>query len=73
MCKMLMSLESGSEVETLQKDVAHVCEAMLAFPLRLPGTRFYKGLEVITLFHLNKRPFRTCMHACPSFIFNNEH
>ncbi|CBI19732.3 hypothetical protein VitviT2T_027758 [Vitis vinifera] len=45
MCKMLMSLESGDEVEMLQKDVAHVCEAMIAFPLRLPCTRFYKGLE----------------------------
>ncbi|XP_059460971.1 abscisic acid 8'-hydroxylase 2 isoform X2 [Corylus avellana] len=45
MCKMLLSLESGHEVEILQKEVAQVCEAMLAFPLRLPGTRFYKGLQ----------------------------
>lgn len=46
MCKMLLSMESGYELEVLQKEVAHVCEAMLAFPLRLPGTRFYKGLQV---------------------------
>jgi hypothetical protein len=46
MCKMLLSLESGHELEILQKEVAQVCEAMLAFPLRLPGTRFYKGLKV---------------------------
>lgn len=46
MCKMLLSLESGHEVEILQKEVAQVCAAMLAFPLRLPGTRFYKGLQV---------------------------
>nr|XP_011459540.1 PREDICTED: abscisic acid 8'-hydroxylase 1 isoform X1 [Fragaria vesca subsp. vesca] len=45
MCKMLLSMESGYELEVLQKEVAHVCEAMLAFPLRLPGTRFYKGLQ----------------------------
>ncbi|KAK9271231.1 hypothetical protein L1049_026821 [Liquidambar formosana] len=45
MCKMLMSLESGHELDMLHKDVALVCEAMLAFPLRLPWTRFYKGLQ----------------------------
>lgn len=46
MCKMLISLESGRELEMLQNEVAQVCEAMLAFPLRLPWTRFYKGLQV---------------------------
>lgn len=46
MCKMLISVESGYELEALQKEVGNVCEAMLAFPLRLPGTRFYKGLQV---------------------------
>ncbi|PRQ27078.1 putative 3-epi-6-deoxocathasterone 23-monooxygenase [Rosa chinensis] len=45
MCKMLLSVESGYELEVLQKEVAHVCEAMLAFPLRFPGTRFNKGLQ----------------------------
>ncbi|EOY14823.1 Cytochrome P450, family 722, subfamily A, polypeptide 1 isoform 1 [Theobroma cacao] len=45
MCKMLLSLESGLELELLQEDVGHVCKAMLAFPLRLPWTRFYKGLQ----------------------------
>lgn len=46
MCKMLISVESGYELEALQREVGNVCEAMLAFPLRLPGTRFYKGLQV---------------------------
>lgn len=46
MCKMLMSMESGHELDMLKKEVVHVCEAMLAFPLRIPGTRFYKGLQV---------------------------
>ncbi|GMY28378.1 cytochrome P450 85A1 [Fagus crenata] len=44
-CKMLISLESGPELEMLQNEVAQVCKAMLAFPLRLPWTRFYKGLQ----------------------------
>ncbi|XP_004501123.1 abscisic acid 8'-hydroxylase 4 [Cicer arietinum] len=45
MCKMLVSIESGHELLMMQKDVAQVSEAMLAFPLRLPWTRFYKGLQ----------------------------
>ncbi|XVE56085.1 hypothetical protein DITRI_Ditri03aG0208900 [Diplodiscus trichospermus] len=45
MCKMLLSLESGLELELLQEDVGQVCEAMLAFPLRFPWTGFYKGLQ----------------------------
>ncbi|XVE94666.1 hypothetical protein REPUB_Repub02eG0028400 [Reevesia pubescens] len=45
MCKMLLSLESGLELELLQEDVSQVCEAMLAFPLRFPWTGFYKGLQ----------------------------
>ncbi|CAK7346333.1 unnamed protein product [Dovyalis caffra] len=45
MCKMLMSLEDGQKLNMLQEDITHVCEAMLAFPLKFPGTRFYKGLK----------------------------
>ncbi|KAG8632392.1 abscisic acid 8'-hydroxylase 2 isoform X2 [Manihot esculenta] len=45
MCKILMSIEDGQELEMLQQDITHVCEAMLAFPLRFPWTRFYKGLK----------------------------
>ncbi|XAR61733.1 (+)-abscisic acid 8'-hydroxylase [Bertholletia excelsa] len=44
-CKMLMSLEREEELEELQKHVALVCEAMLAFPLRLPFSRFHSGLK----------------------------
>nr|AYV88898.1 cytochrome P450 oxidase CYP722A1 [Polygala tenuifolia] len=44
-CKILIGIEGGLELEMLQKDVASVCDAMLAFPLRLPWTRFYKGLK----------------------------
>ncbi|KAF8022796.1 hypothetical protein BT93_F0339 [Corymbia citriodora subsp. variegata] len=45
MCRMLLSLESGRELEMLQEDVGIVCKAMLTFPLRLPGTRFQRGIE----------------------------
>ncbi|KAL4284380.1 hypothetical protein GQ457_16G013650 [Hibiscus cannabinus] len=45
MCKMLLSLESGAELESLQEDVSQVCKAMLAFPFRFPWTPFYKGLQ----------------------------
>ncbi|OIT34445.1 PREDICTED: abscisic acid 8'-hydroxylase 2 [Nicotiana attenuata] len=44
-CKMLMNLEGEEELETLHKDVGLIYEAMLAFPLILPWTRFYKGLQ----------------------------
>lgn len=49
MCKMLMNLDRGEELEMLEKDVASVYEAMLAFPLKLPWTKFYKGLQVYEL------------------------
>ncbi|KAA8528668.1 hypothetical protein F0562_036023 [Nyssa sinensis] len=45
MCKMLMNLEEEHELEMLEKDVTLVCEAMLAFPLKLPCTRFHTGLQ----------------------------
>nr|QNS29994.1 cytochrome P450 [Nothapodytes nimmoniana] len=44
-CKMLISEENEDELERLQRDVSHVCEAMLALPFKLPWTRFYKGLQ----------------------------
>ncbi|WMV27652.1 hypothetical protein MTR67_021037, partial [Solanum verrucosum] len=44
-CKMLMSLEDKKELEMLHKDIGLIYEAMLSFPLRLPWTRFYKGLQ----------------------------
>ncbi|EOA40276.1 hypothetical protein CARUB_v10009004mg [Capsella rubella] len=44
MCKMLISLEDAEELGSMQRDVGFVCEAMLAFPLNLPWTRFHKGI-----------------------------
>ncbi|CAJ1973285.1 unnamed protein product [Sphenostylis stenocarpa] len=45
MCNMLISIENGYELETMQTEVARLGEAMLALPVRLPWTRFYKGLQ----------------------------
>ncbi|ESR38694.1 hypothetical protein CICLE_v10027097mg [Citrus x clementina] len=45
MCKILLSLESGKELEMLENDVARVYDAMLAFPLKLPWTKFYRGVK----------------------------
>nr|XP_029117110.1 abscisic acid 8'-hydroxylase 2-like [Elaeis guineensis] len=44
-CKMLISLEEEDELEMLRKDVFEVSEAMLAFPLKLLGTRYYRGVK----------------------------
>ncbi|KAH9624294.1 hypothetical protein KSS87_014022 [Heliosperma pusillum] len=45
MCKMLLSLEGGRDVNVMRKDVTCVCQAMLAFPFNFPGTRFSNGLK----------------------------
>ncbi|XP_062181530.1 abscisic acid 8'-hydroxylase 4-like isoform X2 [Phragmites australis] len=44
-CNMLISTLRHDTKRQLQSDVLAVTQAMLAFPLRLPGTRFYKGLQ----------------------------
>ncbi|XP_068638545.1 abscisic acid 8'-hydroxylase 2 [Aristolochia californica] len=44
-CKMVMNLEDPDRLEMLQKDVSQITDAMLAFPLKLPWTTFYKGLK----------------------------
>ncbi|PKI49866.1 hypothetical protein CRG98_029751 [Punica granatum] len=44
-CGILIGLEDGDELKTLQKDIDCICKAMLALPLRLPWTRFRRGLQ----------------------------
>ncbi|KAJ8464121.1 hypothetical protein OPV22_026673 [Ensete ventricosum] len=44
-CKMLISTADEQELEILRNDVSQVSEAMLALPLKFPGTRFYRGLK----------------------------
>lgn len=68
MCKMLISVESGYELEALQREVGNVCEAMLAFPLRLPGTRFYKGLQVKLSIQMRAEIINGLFYSIPSLI-----
>ncbi|KAJ6336184.1 hypothetical protein OIU78_012733 [Salix suchowensis] len=67
MCRMLMSLENEPELQMLQEDITHVCEAMLAFPIRLPWTRFYKGLKarkrIMSTLDLIMTERRRCSHG----------
>lgn len=45
-CEMLIGPQDDAQkLERLQRDVMDVTRAMLAVPLRLPGTRFYRGLQ----------------------------
>ncbi|KAL6624657.1 hypothetical protein ACP70R_031978 [Stipagrostis hirtigluma subsp. patula] len=44
-CDMLVCTLPHGKKAQLQRDVLAVTQAMLAFPLRLPGTRFYRGLH----------------------------
>lgn len=50
---MLISLEEEDELEMLRKDVFEVSEAMLAFPLKLLGTRYHRGVKVIIFLSLS--------------------
>ncbi|WVZ95663.1 hypothetical protein U9M48_041397 [Paspalum notatum var. saurae] len=44
-CDMLIATLQPDAKRQLQSDVMAVTQAMLAVPLRLPGTRFYAGLQ----------------------------
>lgn len=44
-CDMLVATLQPDVKRRLQSDVLAVTRALLAFPLRLPGTRFHKGLR----------------------------
>lgn len=46
MCDMLMSVTDGSLLEQLEKDVTAISDAMLSFPVMIPGTRYYQGMKV---------------------------
>lgn len=46
MCDMLMSVTDDSLLEQIEKDCTAVSDAMLSFPLMIPGTRYYRGIKV---------------------------
>nr|CAD1833687.1 unnamed protein product [Ananas comosus var. bracteatus] len=57
-CKMLLSLEDDNEMEALRNDVSEVTEALLAFPLRFPVTRFNKGIKIEIALKNSDTPLR---------------
>ncbi|KAK1422969.1 hypothetical protein QVD17_18261 [Tagetes erecta] len=45
MCDMLMSITDESLLNKLEKDCVAVSNAMLSFPVMIPGTAYYKGIK----------------------------
>ncbi|KAK4711831.1 hypothetical protein R3W88_006344 [Solanum pinnatisectum] len=45
MCDMLMSIKDSSLLEQIEKDCTAISDAMLSFPVMIPGTRYYKGIK----------------------------
>lgn len=46
MCKMLMSVIDESLIQKIEKDCIDVDNSMIALPVKIPGTRYYKGIKV---------------------------
>ncbi|GKV29612.1 hypothetical protein SLEP1_g38519 [Rubroshorea leprosula] len=45
MCDMLISVTEDSLLRQIEKDCTDVSNAMLSFPVMIPGTRYYKGIK----------------------------
>ncbi|XP_052197525.1 abscisic acid 8'-hydroxylase 3-like [Diospyros lotus] len=45
MCNMLMSITDASLLRQIERDCTAVSDAMLSFPVMIPGTRYYKGIK----------------------------
>ncbi|KAD7117631.1 hypothetical protein E3N88_04899 [Mikania micrantha] len=45
MCDMLMSITDESLLKKINKDCTAISNAMLSFPVMIPGTRYYKGIK----------------------------
>lgn len=41
-----MSIKDSSVVEQIEKDCTAISDAMLSFPVMIPGTRYFKGIKV---------------------------
>lgn len=46
MCKMLMSITDESLLGDIERDCTSISNAMISFPIAIPGTRYYKGIKV---------------------------
>ncbi|KAL5754586.1 hypothetical protein ACOSP7_022806 [Xanthoceras sorbifolium] len=45
MCNMLMSITDVSLLQQIEKDVTAVTDAMLSFPVMIPGAQYYRGMK----------------------------
>ncbi|XVF59672.1 hypothetical protein PTKIN_Ptkin07bG0294500 [Pterospermum kingtungense] len=45
MCNMLMSVTDDSLLHKIEKDCLDVDKSMIALPVKIPGTRYYKGMK----------------------------
>jgi len=50
MCGMLMSITEDSLLRQIEKDCTAVSNAMLSFPVMIPGTRYYEGITVSEIY-----------------------
>ncbi|RVX16425.1 Abscisic acid 8'-hydroxylase 3 [Vitis vinifera] len=45
-CNRLISVTEAPLLQEIERDCTYVSNAMLSFPLMIPGTRYYKGIKV---------------------------
>ncbi|XP_062143536.1 abscisic acid 8'-hydroxylase 1-like [Alnus glutinosa] len=45
MCKMLLSITDESLLGDIERDCTSISNAMISFPIAIPGTRYYKGIK----------------------------
>lgn len=45
MCEMLISMTEESMLQQIERDCTDVSNAMLSFPVMIPGTRYYRGIK----------------------------
>lgn len=53
MCNMLMSVTDDWLLRKIEKDCTAVSDAMLSFPVMIPGTRYYNGIKVVKFLLIN--------------------
>lgn len=45
--RLLMSVEPGEEMEFLKREFMEVIKGLICLPIKFPGFRMYKSLQVI--------------------------
>lgn len=62
----LIGLEAGPEMQQLKQQFQEFIVGLMSLPIKLPGTRLYRSLQVrtTTLFHFTRSPpIHPCMHT----------